>query len=229
MINKLAEAYGLPEVDIEELMLQPECLSAIDRFLSADGQNRILVSLETTTAGRMLVVHDKFVKMESNSSVYFMKNKKGKDNNDRYAVDPSKITDGALTFGVVKSPLESLEVVLRCVYKPMIQQMGTETWGQASQEQQSEFMIGLDSFSKGLQESIRSLTGGLELRKPEERIENMSTTAQNDPAVVINCLNLLQEWCYSIEKYLEDSERRWDTPDSGPDTELDHWRTRMQR
>jgi dynein heavy chain len=33
-----------------------------------------------------------------------------------------------------------------------------------------------------------------------------------------------------IEKYLDDSDRsRWETTDSGPDTELDYWRSRTQR
>ena len=36
--------------------------------------------------------------------------------------------------------------------------------------------------------------------------------------------------CRNIEQYLDDSDRsRWETPDSGPDTELNYWRSRMQR
>jgi len=41
---------------------------------------------------------------------------------------------------------------------------------------------------------------------------------------------LLQEWCIKIERYLDDSDRsRWETPESGPDTELIYWRNRTQR
>ena len=229
MVVKLAEAYALDEADIESMMLDPDCLSAIDQFLSAEGMNRILISIENNGSESKLLVHSKVVKMVPTGSVYFMKNKRSKDNSEWYAIDPSKFSDGCLSFGVVKSPLESLEVVLRCVYKPMIQEMGNETWGQASSEQRSEFLLGLDSFNKGLQESIRSLTGGLELKRPDAKIDNMSVSTQNDPVFVVQCINLLQDWCYNIEKYLEDSERRYETPDSGPDTELEHWRTRMQR
>lgn len=229
MITRLHEAFLLDEQVIEEMMLRPECLDAINRFLSIDGSNKILISLNKNGADMNLVVHSKNVEILTSSSVYFMKNKRGKDNTDRFAVDPSKVSDGTLSFGIVRGPLESLEVVVRCVYKPMISEMGNETWGHASKEQQSQFLTGLDSFSKGLQESIRSLTGGLELRKPDDRVEAMGAAAQGDTAVVVHCVNLLQEWCSGIEQYLEESDRRWEHQDSGPDTELEYWRTRMQR
>jgi dynein heavy chain len=108
--------------------------------------------------------------------------------------------------------------------------MASETWGQASAEQKNEFMTGLDNFTKGLQESIRNINGSLELRKPDERVENQNIIAASDPSLVINSLNLLQEWCTKIEKYLDDSDRnRWETSESGPHSELDYWRSRMQR
>ena len=63
-----------------------------------------------------------------------------------------------------------------------------------------------------------------------KRVESMGSAAASDPSLVVNSMNLLQDWCNRIEKYLDDSDRsRWETPDSGPDTELDYWRNRMQR
>ncbi|KAJ1436632.1 dynein heavy chain family [Ochromonadaceae sp. CCMP2298] len=160
------------------------------------------------------------------TAVYFMKTKRGHE----HAIDPSKINDGCLTFGVIREPLESLEVVMRCVYKPLIQEMGTNMWGQASSEQKTELMQSIDMFTKGLQESIRSISGGLDLKRPDERVEELGSGAAKDPTLVVGSLNLLQNWCGRIEKYLDDSDRsRWETPDSGPDTELDYWRNRMQR
>jgi dynein heavy chain len=159
-----------------------------------------------------------------------MKTKRGKDNDDHYALDPTKANDGGICFGVIRNPLESLEVVMRCVYKPMIQDMGLDTWGQASEEQRHEFVMSIEGFSKGLQDSIRSLSGGLDLRKPDEMIENLGMAALGDPNLITNAINLLQEWCRNIEHYLNDTDRsRWETPDSGPDTELEYWRSRMQR
>jgi hypothetical protein len=168
------------------------------------------------------------------TAVYFMKNRKGlaaaaSGAPEKCAIDPVRVNDGALSFGVVRDPLESLEAVVRSVYKPMIQEMNLEVWGQATTEQKAEFIGVLDGFTKNLQDNIRSLTGGLELQKPDEKVETMTGATHYDPVVITQCVNLLQDWCESIEHYLNDTERRWETPDSGPDSELEHWRSRMQR
>jgi dynein heavy chain len=43
-------------------------------------------------------------------------------------------------------------------------------------------------------------------------------------------VDLLDEWCLQTESYLEEgAHRQWESPDAGPDTELEYWRRRMQR
>jgi dynein heavy chain len=248
------------ENEVEKMMLEPEVIQAIDIFFSAAGPTRIVITMEVfdennnnsneklkLTANtksiakgsivspsnervNKLKVHLYDIGFSTSTAVYFMKVKRGKDNDDQYAIDPNKINDGTMSFGIFHQPLESLEVVMRCVYKPLIQDMNTEMWGHTSVEHKSEFIGSIDMFTRGLQESIRSVTGGLELRKPDERVETQGSLAAADPTLVVNSLNLLQEWCNKIEKYLDDSDRsRWETPDSGPDTEVDYWRSRMQR
>eukprot|EP01038_Epipyxis_sp_PR26KG_P006437 gene6437-8857_t len=259
MINRLAEAFEHSEEEIETYMLENEVIHLVDFFFTAAGPTKIIFTFDdgtksipltpnnkpkeqggksggatqsSSSGNSRLRVHfkDVDVNLLSSTAVYFMKVKKGKDNDDHYAIDPSKIHDGSLSFGIIRAPLESLEVILRCVYKPMMQDMGNDIWGTASVEQKSEFLSSLDLFSRSLQESIRNISGGLELTKPNEKVEYQSLSAASDPALVLESLNLLQEWCSKIEKYLDDSDRsRWETPDSGPDTELDYWRSRMQR
>ena len=242
IINRLTEAFGFAdEADIEVMMLTPSVIQAIDNFFSVNGPTRIYITLENSENGdssrqgakfvtkKLLVQSDDFKKMSS-TTVYFFKNPTGKDNSDRRAIDPATVNDGALSFGVLRSPLESLEVVMRCVYRPLIQDMGDTLWGEASNEQRNEFVLSLDSFSHSLQESIRSLSGGLELRKPDDRLETMGNAVANDAGIVTHSMNILQDWCNNIARYLDDSDRsRWETPDSGPDTELEYWRSRMQR
>lgn len=249
MISRLAEAFENPdESEIEKMMLEPEVLQAIDYFFTAQGPTKIVITMEASTVKQNqtgksraktaesvetkigLKVHMKDIELVTSAAVYFMKTRRGKDKDDHYAIDPYKINDGTLSFGVIRAPLESLEVVMRCVYKPLIQDMNTDMWGHASGEQKTEFLSSMDIFTKGLQESIRSISGGLELKKPDERVESMGNVAASDPALVVSSLNLLQEWCNRIQKYLDDTDRsRWETPDSGPDTEVDYWRSRMQR
>lgn len=256
MISKLSEAFGFADENIvEEMMLEEEVLHALSQFFSASGPTKVLITFESADyqkemlhsqrlsqsggikKGMMneeeikdrLKVHLQDIEYLPTTAVYFMKTKKT-GGNEHYAIDPSKINDGTLTFGLIREPLESLEVVMRCVYKPLIQNMNNNLWGQTTTEQKNEFMSSIDIFSKGLQESIRSISGGLDLKKPDERIEELGSAAANDPSLVVSALNLLQKWCDKIEKYLDDSDRsRWETSDSGPDTELDYWRSRMQR
>ena len=260
MITRLAEAFQYPdEVEVEKMMLEPEVLHQINNFFNASGPTKIIFTLESTDTnsaskpstaigkqaqpssplvdqnGVIVPTHKLRIFIDEMeyvpySAVYFLKVKKGKEKDEKFAIDPSKINDGTLSFGVIRSPLESLEAVMRCVYKPLLQEMGQDIWGQASAEQKHELLTSVDNFTRGLQESIRSITGGLELKKPDDRLEALGGMAASDPALVTDSLNLLQLWCNKIEKYLDDSDRsRWETADSGPDTELDYWRSRMQR
>lgn len=230
----MAEAMEMEEKAVEKLMQDSDVLNKLKFFFTADGPTRVIITIENDAEnaerGPKMVVHYREVHNLTDTAVYFMKNRRGKDNDDHVAIDSTKANDGTICFGIVRNPLESLEAVMRCVYRPMISDLGTDTWGQASDEQRQEFLLSIDSFSKGLQESIRSLTGGLELRKPDEKVVTLGNAAAGDIVLVTNSINLLQDWCKNIEHYLDDSDRnRWETPDSGPDTELEYWRTRMQR
>lgn len=259
MIGKIADIFGFDNENlVEDMMLDDMVLSAINLFFTADGPPKIIITFETAASQKIeleskasalktkhgnnnreqhvdvdslkdrLRVHVNEVDYLPKAAIYFLKNKKG--NSEKVAIDPEKINDGALTFGVIHEPLESFEVMMRCVYKPLISSMGPNLWGSASSEQKNEFMQSIDMFTKGLQESIRSISGGIDLKKPDERVEELGSGAANNPTLVMNSLNLLQDWCTKIEKYLDDSDRsRWETVDSGPDTELEYWRSRMLR
>ena len=191
MISKLSEAFGFDDEDlVEQLMLEEDVISAINHFFSITGPTRILVTVEErapTPKGKgeqvedpphptKLKVHLKGIKYLPKTAVYFMKVKKdgkaakggGGTTDDNFSIDPNKINDGTLSFGIIRAPLESLEAVMRCVYKPLISDMNTDMWGQASQEQKTEFIMSIDMFTRGLQESIRSISGGLDLKKPDE-------------------------------------------------------------
>ena len=75
----------------------------------------------------------------------------------------------------------------------MVSEAGHEVWGESSNEQRNEFLLSLDIFSRNLQSSIRSLSGGLELKKPDERIEREGANAMSDSALVIKSMNLLHD------------------------------------
>jgi dynein heavy chain len=235
LISKLGEAFNFDdEQEVENMLLDSEVIKAVDFFFSLDGPSKILFSLENSSTNvldkttvdkkkKQFKVEFEEFKNFTDTIVYFMKAKDGR-------VDPTKINDGALSFGIIRAPLESLEVVLRCVYRPLINDMGDNLWGEASSDQKQEFLLSLDTFANGLQDNIRSLSRGLELRKPDERVEQHGNALVGNAAVVTHSMNILQEWCNNIALYLDDNDRgKWENSDSGPDTELNYWRSRMQR
>ena len=222
MVSKMAESFGYEDEDeVDAMMREPTCLSAVDTFFTADGPSKIVIAEEivtesSKTGGRggaetkgeegvkILKVYDRDIPVLPSTAVFFMKNKKGKDGDDHYAIDPTKVSDGALSYGVIRAPLESLDAVIRCVYRPLLEETGVEVWGESNAEQRNEFLHSLDIFNRNLQSSIRSLSGGLELRKPDGRIEALGPAAADDSALVISSMNLLHEWCRNIESYLEE-------------------------
>ena len=248
ILGRLSEVFNfLDEQSIEKMMLAAEVLQAISEFFAADGPTKIIFAVgveveakdldsssksrpKTTSVpveGKRLRVYFDEVDQLPHTAVYFMKTKRGGQN---LSIDATKVDDGSLSFGVVRGALESLDALIKNVYNPMFQEMGTERWGEASSEQRNEFLVSVDMFSKGLENSIRNLRGGIELSKPDERVEMFGAAAAGDQELVVKSLNLLNDWCKSIEEYLDDSDRsRWESADSGPDTELHFWKSRTQR
>jgi hypothetical protein len=165
------------ESEVERMICAPEVLGSINYFFTAEGPTKVVITQEIAAPPKeepfkkkgggpltmaeekalaeaianipqtKLQVYMQDVDVLPDVAVYFMKPKKGKDNDDHYAIDPTKINDGALTFGVLRAPLESLEVTIRCVYRPMIQELGVETWGETSAEQKHEFLNTLERMS----------------------------------------------------------------------------------
>ena len=252
MVQRIADAFGYLEEDpVEQLMLAPDVLQSLDFFFKAEGPRKVIITIveeeeeeKTKTKAtkkknahaaaaqqkdtkRMMKIFFNDVEVLPNVAVYFMKARRYMDDDAPREIDPTKV-DSSLSFGIMRAPLKSLEVLMRCVYRPMIQQMEIDAWGESTNEQQNEFVQSIDAFSKSLDESIRNLTGGIELKRPDERVETLGHSAANDPDLVIRSLNLLDDWCRAIESYLDDSSRA-ESMESGPDTELTFWRSRMQR
>ena len=104
--------------------------------------------------------------------------------------------------------------------------------------QKSDFLDSLDKFVTDMQEGLRSLVGGLELRKPEPKhVAALYTSADrsfrvDDPAIIQQFEKLLDDWCTKIESYLVEAAEAGESAmsnDAGPMSELDYWRRRMQR
>ncbi|KAG9402276.1 hypothetical protein AC1031_006904 [Aphanomyces cochlioides] len=148
-------------------------------------------------------------------------------------INPAIAHDGLLEFGVMdKSVLVSLETIFSQIYLPFLHMR--DEWGQADLESKNEFLHGTRSFLSDVQGSLKTMSAGLDLRKPDKKYDasdsrNLSRYASDEVAVA-HFVDLVQDWCRQTEAYLDDSDQmRWESSESGPDTELEYWKGRLQR
>jgi dynein heavy chain len=241
IIQKIDQGFGIHnEALVEEAMRGEGVMDKVNSFFRADGPTKLFFFYQTPAVENedgefvpseeepaQLFVTDGEGQAMNNKSMYFLRTRGAGD------LDPSKSNDGLVGYGMVdESPLRSLEAALANVYRPFLE--SSQNWGQASENETVEFMCGLDGFVSNLQESLKSLQAGLELRKPDKQYDvdtrNFSKISSN-PAAVAHFIELLEEWCGSTEGYLEESDAglNWESAEAGPDTELEYWRRRMQR
>lgn len=152
-------------------------------------------------------------------------------------IDPAIANDHRLTFGVLdSSALLALETSLSQLYVPLLLSTGREDgeWGQADTDARTEFLHGLKLFAADVQENLKAMSTGLDLRKPDKRYDpgdarSLSKLSTDDNAV-LHFVELMKEWCKQTEAYLEDNDQgRWESHEAGPDTELEYWKRRLQR
>eukprot|EP00930_Biecheleria_cincta_P100463 TRINITY_DN920_c0_g1_i2.p1 TRINITY_DN920_c0_g1~~TRINITY_DN920_c0_g1_i2.p1 ORF type:complete len:4610 (-),score=1017.36 TRINITY_DN920_c0_g1_i2:106-13935(-) len=167
-------------------------------------------------------------------AVYFLRN-----------VPPEKsiradvASDHELLFGeVTPNPLDSLSTTLASVFRPMAShtQNGTN-WGQCEEEQKTDFLGNFEKFTMELSEAIKALNGGIVLKKTlpgngvlDPQSPTYQDTLKEEPTLVGEYGQLLEDWCRDIERYLEEGlDQHKVEQEPGPRTELEYWRGRMQK
>ena len=84
-----------------------------------------------------------------------------------------------------------------------------------------------------MQDALRSLVSGMELKKPDPKHEVEGydkRSAEEREAALVHYEGVLTEWSTQIQGLLESSATpKYNTTEPGPMTELDFWRRRMQK
>ena len=102
--------------------------------------------------------------------VWFMR----EETNDK-PVNLDQANDGAVTFGVLDDGvLDSVESVLSTCYAPSLSVK--KVWNKADPVYTKKFVGRVDDFVRGMQSSLKSMTTGLELRKPDASFENSDSS-----------------------------------------------------
>eukprot|EP00002_Diphylleia_rotans_P028875 TRINITY_DN5840_c0_g1_i3.p1 TRINITY_DN5840_c0_g1~~TRINITY_DN5840_c0_g1_i3.p1 ORF type:complete len:4482 (-),score=987.95 TRINITY_DN5840_c0_g1_i3:157-13602(-) len=129
--------------------------------------------------------------------------------------------------------VEHLEVLLSQAYYPMVS--AQQDWGLNPDENTRDFIVGMRKFVDGLTETVKSLTSGIELTKPDRKfeVENKQPAfnrAATDPEILMHYEGILEDWCKQMERLVTESDiGRKESEDAGPNTELDYWKTRLSK
>ena len=244
MIQRIAEGFGLSEVNVEQAARLPHNAKLFNDFLGANGALRIFAFYQAPTIQsednpaewtQQTDVPALFLTTGENQpilgkAVYFVRMEDASK-----AVDVNTGCDASVLSGELsKDMLRDLESFLNVLYIPQLKQ--SNEWGKASTEQRDEFLGEVDRFRTDIKETLKSLVGGVELRRPEKKFD-VDTHPQgregirDDPEAVRHYEELLLEWCETIEEYLDEkqTEKNSGGADAGPLTEVEYWRRRMQR
>ncbi|ETN06717.1 hypothetical protein PPTG_12758 [Phytophthora nicotianae INRA-310] len=157
------------------------------------------------------------------------------DSTPRLPLDPAVANDHLLTYGVLDSSvLLSIETHLAQLFVPMLTAREECEWGQAESDTRNEFMLGLKGFVTDVQENLKAMNTGLDLRKPDKRYDTSDSRSlsklSSDDGAVQHFVELVKDWCKQTEAYLEDNDQgRWESHEAGPATELEYWKRRLQR
>ena len=147
-----------------------------------------------------------------------------------------KTIDADVTVGeVLAGALESYKALVTDLFLPILKEQGN--WGKSSEENTQEFLTGTARFGGTLNEAVNSLQGGIELKKPDKKYGDLELKPQvfnkaaQDSETADHFELVLEDWCAQTEKLLEEGGEgnRMDGDESGPDTELEFWRTRMSK
>jgi len=246
MITTIADSFGFDsEVVVEDLLREESTQQVVSQFLGggSSAPSKILFYFQrpdiVTESGelvdseaepRLFVTLGDSERLKS-KAVYFVRNTAGSK-----GVSLSVANDTDVLFGEIgPSPLQTLDTMLTELFSPMVSDLSGTDWGHCEDDQRKEFLAGMEKFVSELSEAMHSLSGGVELKKPDRRFEvdarvqGFSKAAQ-EPELVSHYESLLEDWCKQIEEYLEETpDGRWDGNEAGPHTELEYWRGRLQR
>ncbi|RLN86351.1 hypothetical protein BBJ28_00004571 [Nothophytophthora sp. Chile5] len=157
------------------------------------------------------------------------------DSSPDLPLDPAVANDHRLAYGVLDpSVLLSIDTHLSQLFVPLLTARDEREWGQADTDSRNEFMLGLKSFVTDVQENLKAMNTGLDLRKPDKRYDPSDSRSLSklsaDDGAVLHFVELVKDWCKQTEAYLEDNDQgRWESHEAGPATELEYWKRRLQR
>ena len=175
MGHRMAEAFGINDDElIERNLRQVGNLTVIDEFLAGTSQRAIFAFHEPGSTfstengeGEVEILFSTAPSARVNrstcSTVYFLRTKppSGSSSAAVAGLDHLNVEDGAIAYGLVHDPIETLQTYSYGLYRPALQ--GLADWGKCNTTHKSTFFTAYSGFEQTLGDCIKTLNAGLKL------------------------------------------------------------------
>jgi dynein heavy chain, axonemal len=155
------------------------------------------------------------------------------------AINPSGTQDNEVLFGQVhEQTVTILNTVINSVYKPLIDRLQNDEWGDCEVEAKREFMVTFDKFAREVQEAVKSLNNNITLdpypadykQLAQEVLQKGSSNNPKQKEMVDKFEEIFNEWYDKIEANLDETDNeKKDDKEGGPKVELDYWKQKMRK
>jgi len=233
MIQTIADSFGRDEKQIEDLLRYDKHIHLLDEFLEGKGSPKVFIYYQPSESGDgvtdlnhghfELCITDGESEKLKEKAIYFYRNLP-----EGRSVNTHEGYDNEVLFGELSpNTIVQIDGVMNNIYEPMINAIDNPEWGECSEEFKQEFLLVTKKFANDLGETIKSLSNGYTITTFDHKEYNAKT---NEKEKIEFLQRHFARWLDEIEKLLKDDwEQRKESPDAGPRTELEYWRSRMQK
>jgi len=233
IIQTIADSFGRDDKSIEDLLRYDKHVHLIDEFLEGKGSPKIFIYYQPSDTNdgvadsnhinfELFITDGESDKLKEKAIYFFRNLPEGR------AVNTGESYDNEVLFGEVSpNTIVQIDGVMSNVYEPMIGYLDGGDWGECNEDLKQEFLSSTKKFAADLQETIKSLSNGYTITTFDHSEYNAKNT-DKDKAEFLQ--RHFARWLDEIDRLLsDDQEQRKESSDSGPRTELEYWRSRMQR
>ena len=164
---------------VEDSLRQEDNISQLNNLFKAKGPRRLFFFYQIREAkndqGEWIQISNEMSLFATDGrteplrgrAVWFLRKANAAD------LDLGKTSDGLLSFGSIDGGvLNSVEGTMFKCYTPLLESKAD--WGKNNAQQTKDFLSGTDRFLSVLQTSLKTMTAGLALRKPDGKYESLA-------------------------------------------------------
>jgi dynein heavy chain len=234
MKGVVSDQLGVPDQAWTDCLAVDRNREMIENFLDGVGHPKLIIYYQLPDEQQEEFNHENVLMFSFGDSirlkaraVYFIRNLP----ESKKTINLNETSDSELFWGeLTQNPIKIMSVLMDAVYEPLINSEKNDfEWGLADQEAQEEFKNYSEKFKNELEEAINLMSPSQELFKLEkDQVDRVAKMSEDEKMAFYE--TTFERWIKKIdEMLLVDNEPKKEEMDVGPRTELEYWRTRMQR